>query len=70
VDFQGEVFVVDVVLRGGVHVELDEAEVGAGVAGCAVDDDFDGRSEVLEDYFRVGDVEDGPARCGGDGGIW
>jgi hypothetical protein len=51
-------------------VELDEAEVGAGVAGCAVDDDFDGRSEVLEDYFRVGDVEDGPARCGGDGGIW
>lgn len=61
VDLQGEVFVVDVVLRGGVHVELDEAEVGARVAGCTVDDDFDGRSEVLEDYFRVGDVEDGAA---------
>ncbi len=69
VDFEGEVFVVDVVLRGRVHVELDEAVVGAGEAGCAVDDDFDCRSEVLEDYAGVGDVHDGSAAGSGDGGI-
>jgi hypothetical protein len=69
VDLQGEVFIIDVVLGGGVHVELDETVVGAGEAGRAVDNDFDRRSEVLEDYFSRGDVKSRPRRGRGDGGI-
>jgi hypothetical protein len=68
-DLEGEVFVVDVVFRGCVHVELDEAVVSASEASCAVDDDFDCRSEVLEDYAGFGDVEDRFAAGRGDGGI-
>jgi hypothetical protein len=50
-------------------VELDETVVGAGEAGRAVDNDFDRRSEVLEDYFSRGDVKSRPRRGRGDGGI-
>ena len=70
VDLQGEVFIIDVVLGGGVHVELDETVVGTGEAGRAVDNDFNCRSEVLEDYFSRGDVKSGPRGGRGDGGIW
>ena len=51
-------------------MELDELVVGAGEAGGAVDNDFDGRSEVLEINWASGDVEGGPAGSSRDGGIW
>jgi hypothetical protein len=51
-------------------MELDETVVGTGEAGRAVDNDFDRRSEVLEDYFSRGDVKSGLRGSRGDGGIW
>tara|TARA_R110002003_G_scaffold186_3_gene14539 strand:+ start:18456 stop:18743 length:288 start_codon:yes stop_codon:yes gene_type:complete len=63
VDFEGVVFAVDVVLRGRVHVELDELEFGAEHGGGAIDDDFDGGAEVLKFDFLLGDVEDGLVGC-------
>ena len=65
-----EEFIVDVVLRGRVHMKLDKAVVDTSIAGGAVDDNFNGRSEVLKDHRAGGDVEGGPGRCRGDGGIW
>lgn len=69
-NLEREEFIVDVVLRGRVHVELDKAVVGTGIAGGAVDDNLNGRSEVLKDHWASGDVEGGPGRCRSDGGIW
>lgn len=70
VNLKREEFIVDVVLRRRVHVELDKAVVDSGIAGGAVDDNFNGRSEILEDHWASGDVEGRSGRCRGDGGIW
>jgi len=70
VNLKREEFIVDVVLRGRVHMKLDKAVVDTGIAGGAVDDNFNGRSEVLKDHWASRDVEGGPGRCRSDGGIW
>jgi hypothetical protein len=67
VDFEGMVFAVDVVLRGRVHVELDELKFGAEHGGGAIDDDFNGSAEVFEFDFLLGNVEDGLVGCERDG---
>jgi hypothetical protein len=69
VDFERVVFAIDVVLRGRMHVELLELEVGAADGSCAVDDDFDGGAEVLEFDFLLGDSHLGLLGEDGDGGI-
>jgi hypothetical protein len=48
VHLQREVFAQHVVLGWGVHVELDELEVGVANLGGAVGYDFDGRAQVLK----------------------
>jgi hypothetical protein len=59
VDLEREVLAVDVVLGGGVHVELDKPEVGALECRRAVHDDLDRRPEVLKHNALLRDVDDG-----------
>jgi hypothetical protein len=58
VDLERVVLSVDVVLRWGVHVELDELEVCTGNSCGTVDDDLNGSAQVLELNLLFGNVED------------
>jgi hypothetical protein len=57
VNLKRVVLAVDVVLRGSVHVELDQLELGTCHCCGAVDDDFNGGTKVLELDFLFGNVE-------------
>jgi hypothetical protein len=69
VGFEGEVLIVDAVLRGRVEVELLEAEGGAGEVCGAVYDDFDGGAKVFKFDGLLGNVEGGLFGGGGNGCI-
>jgi len=57
-DFERVELSVDMVLRWGVNVELDELEVCAGHSGGTIEDDLDGSAQVLELNLLFRDVED------------
>ena len=68
VDLQREVFATEVVLRGCVHVALDQVEGGVADSRGAVDNDFNGGAQVQELHFiGFGDSEFGLDRRRSDG---
>ena len=69
VNFEREVLVVDVVLGGGVHVELLETEVRSVEGGGAVDDDLDRRAQVLKLDSLLRDIYDRAVCSGANGSI-
>ena len=63
VNFEREVLLVDAMLGRRVEVELSQTEIGACEAGCAIGNDFNGRAQVLEFEFLLGDVDYGGFGC-------
>jgi hypothetical protein len=63
---QWVIFIIHTVLRRRVHVELLQPEICATEFSRAVDDDFDGRSEVLKLDNLFGDIENRLLSCDSD----
>lgn len=66
VDFQREIFSIDVVLGRSVYVELSESEIGAGKGSGSVHDDFNGGTQILKLNLLLRNVQRGLLGCKGD----